>query len=171
MSTGIGAIQAAHRGSHYPDFVELDALDTGRTHIFFQIYFAMTGLHGLHVMIGIGLISWICYRAGGPMTRALMLPGLTLAVGLYLVFLWWLTGTAATDDVEASMGPIGLHHRRPDLPRGRRGLGVLNVSRANAEAKSEFSPEYYTPVDLVGLYWHLVDLIWIFLFPLLYLIH
>ena len=34
-----------------------------------------------------------------------------------------------------------------------------------------FSPQYNTPVDLVGLYWHLVDLIWIFLFPLLYLIH
>jgi cytochrome c oxidase subunit III len=34
-----------------------------------------------------------------------------------------------------------------------------------------FSPQYFTPVDFVGLYWHLVDLIWIFLFPLLYLIH
>lgn len=34
-----------------------------------------------------------------------------------------------------------------------------------------FGPEYFTPVDLVGLYWHIVDLIWIFLFPLLYLIH
>ena len=36
--------------------------------------------------------------------------------------------------------------------------------------KGEFGPEYFTPVDFVGLYWHLVDLIWIFLFPLLYLI-
>lgn len=34
----------------------------------------------------------------------------------------------------------------------------------------DFSNAYYTPVDLVGLYWHLVDLIWIYLFPLLYLI-
>jgi cytochrome c oxidase subunit III len=34
----------------------------------------------------------------------------------------------------------------------------------------EFSRNYYTPIDLVGLYWHLVDLIWIYLFPLLYLI-
>jgi cytochrome c oxidase subunit 3 len=38
-------------------------------------------------------------------------------------------------------------------------------------AKGHFGPTYYTPVDLGGLYWHLVDLIWIFLFPLLYLIH
>jgi len=32
--------------------------------------------------------------------------------------------------------------------------------------RGEFGSAYYTPVDLVGLYWHLVDLIWIFLFPL-----
>jgi len=33
-----------------------------------------------------------------------------------------------------------------------------------------FSGEYYAPVDMAGLYWHFVDIIWIFLFPLLYLI-
>ncbi len=37
-------------------------------------------------------------------------------------------------------------------------------------AKREFSSEYYTPVEVIGLYWHIVDMIWIFLFPLLYLI-
>ncbi len=74
--------------------------DPSNVHIFFGIYFAMTGLHGLHVIIGMGLILWLILRA-------------------------------------------------------RRG---------------EFSRKYFTPVDLVGLYWHLVDLIWIFLFPLLYLI-
>jgi len=37
--------------------------------------------------------------------------------------------------------------------------------------RGDFSSEYYGPVDFVGLYWHLVDLIWIYLFPLLYLIH
>jgi cytochrome c oxidase subunit 3 len=36
--------------------------------------------------------------------------------------------------------------------------------------KGEFNSKYYTPVELGGLYWHLVDLIWIYLFPLLYLI-
>ncbi len=36
--------------------------------------------------------------------------------------------------------------------------------------RGDFSAHYYTPVDMVGLYWHLVDLIWIYLFPLLYLI-
>jgi cytochrome c oxidase subunit 3 len=67
---------------------------------FFGIYFMMTGVHGLHVVIGIGVLFWV-----------------------------WL--------------------------RNQRG---------------EFTSEYWTPVDLVALYWHLVDLIWIYLFPLLYLI-
>jgi len=37
--------------------------------------------------------------------------------------------------------------------------------------KRQFQAEYFGPVDSVGLYWHLVDLVWIYLFPLLYLIH
>lgn len=37
--------------------------------------------------------------------------------------------------------------------------------------RGDFGPEYFGPVDFVGLYWHLVDLIWIYLFPLLYLVH
>lgn len=68
--------------------------------VFFSIYYMMTGVHGLHVVIGIGLIFWL-----------------------------WL--------------------------RVRRG---------------EFTSENYAAVENVGLYWHLVDLIWIFLFPLLYLV-
>ena len=77
--------------------------DSDQWHVntFFSCYFLMTGLHGIHVLVGMGLITWILMRA----------------------------------------------------------------------IKNEFSSEYFTPVDLVGLYWHLVDLIWIFLFPLLYLIH
>ncbi len=69
-------------------------------HIFFGVYFLMTGLHGLHVIAGMVTIGWMIFRA-------------------------------------------------------RRG---------------DFSPEYFGPVDYTGLYWHLVDLIWIYLFPLLYLI-
>jgi len=71
------------------------------TQIFFGIYFLMTGLHAIHVLIGMGAIGWILVRS----------------------------------------------------------------------IRGDFGPEYFTPVDFVGLYWHLVDLIWIFLFPLLYLIH
>ncbi len=83
-----------------------DVYQKRRTHQFFQMYFLMTGLHTLHVIVGIGLIGWLLLRS----------MGLSFAGG-------------------------------------------------------PFTPQYYVPVDLVGLYWHLVDLIWIFLFPLLYLIH
>ena len=49
-------------------------------------------------------------------------------------------------------------------------LGLLAILWvAFRTAKGEFYEAYYTPVEMVGLYWHLVDLIWIFLFPLLYL--
>jgi len=82
-------------------YEDMGAIDQKRVYTFFAIYFCMTGLHGIHVLVGMGLIAWILIRA----------------------------------------------------------------------AKNEFGPTYFTPVDLVGLYWHLVDLIWIFLFPLLYLIH
>jgi len=68
--------------------------------LFFSLYFAMTGLHALHMIIGAGLL-------------------------LYLI----------------------VHARRGVYANG-----------------------YDTPVDLIGLYWHFVDIIWIFLFPLLYLI-
>ena len=37
-------------------------------------------------------------------------------------------------------------------------------------SRGEFGPNYYTPVEGVGLFWHLIDLVWIFLFPLLYLV-
>jgi cytochrome c oxidase subunit III len=49
------------------------------------------------------------------------------------------------------------------------GIVVLSFLLRNA-IKGKYNANYYTPVDLVGLYWHLVDLIWIYLFPLLYLI-
>lgn len=68
--------------------------------MFYWIYFAMTGLHALHMIIGLGVLSFLVY------------------------FAW----------------------------RGR------------------YTPEYHAPVELSGLYWHFVDIVWIFLFPLLYLL-
>jgi cytochrome c oxidase subunit 3 len=49
------------------------------------------------------------------------------------------------------------------------GIGILSVLIWMAR-RGRFGPEYYTPVELTGLYWHFVDIVWIFLFPLLYLI-
>jgi cytochrome c oxidase subunit 3 len=45
-------------------------------------------------------------------------------------------------------------------------LGVLFV----AARRGVFSADYFTPVEMTGLYWHFVDIVWVFLFPLLYLI-
>ena len=71
-----------------------------KVRIFFWIYFVMTGLHALHMVIGLGLMTWLLWKA-------------------------WI-GT--------------------------------------------FSAAYYSPVEMSGLYWHFVDIVWIFLFPLLYLL-
>jgi len=45
-------------------------------------------------------------------------------------------------------------------------LAIMNMAR-----KGAFTPQWYTPVEMFGLYWHFVDIIWIFLFPLLYLVN
>jgi len=49
------------------------------------------------------------------------------------------------------------------------GLGLLTVL-VTMTAKDRFSAQYYSPLEVSGLYWHFVDIVWIFLFPLLYLI-
>jgi cytochrome c oxidase subunit 3 len=49
------------------------------------------------------------------------------------------------------------------------GIGVLTVLTIMAH-RGRFTPEYYAPLEVSGLYWHFVDVVWIFLFPLLYLI-
>lgn len=70
------------------------------TQLYFSLYFTMTGLHALHMIIGVGIMLVITWMA-------------------------W---------------------------------------------KGKFDAEYYTPVEMAGLYWHFVDIVWIFLFPLLYLV-
>jgi cytochrome c oxidase subunit 3 len=49
------------------------------------------------------------------------------------------------------------------------GLGILAVLTVMAH-RGRFNPQYYSPLEVSGLYWHFVDIVWIFLFPLLYLI-
>ncbi len=90
-----------HVGQLPGKFYHYNGIEGTNPHIFFSVYFLMTGLHGLHVIAGMVVISWMLIRT----------------------------------------------------------------------VKKEFSPAYYTPLEMTGLYWHLVDLIWIFLFPLFYLIH
>ena len=68
--------------------------------IFFSFYFALTGIHALHMIVGVGIMLYVAWLA----------------------------------------------------------------------RRNEFTPDYYNPVEIAGLYWHFVDIVWIFLFPLLYLI-
>ena len=49
------------------------------------------------------------------------------------------------------------------------GIGMMAVLVMMAW-RGRFSPEYHTPVEVIGLYWHFVDIVWIFLYPLLYLV-
>jgi cytochrome c oxidase subunit III len=88
--------QAEHVGHE----LHLQGADVDHAQLYFSLYFGMTGLHALHMIIGIPLILWMAVRAN----------------------------------------------------------------------RGEFGPVYSTPVELLGLYWHFVDIVWIFLFPLLYLI-
>ena len=50
------------------------------------------------------------------------------------------------------------------------GLGIMTTIFMVMARKGKFSANYFTPVEISGLYWHFVDIVWIFLFPLLYLI-
>ena len=87
--------------NHIPGFgFTYEGPHARQVEIFFSLYFSLTGLHALHMIIGVGLMSVITWMA-------------------------W---------------------------------------------KRRFSPEWYTPVEMGGLYWHFVDIVWIFLFPLLYLV-
>jgi cytochrome c oxidase subunit 3 len=49
------------------------------------------------------------------------------------------------------------------------GLGIMTVILIMSK-RGRFTPEYHSPVEISGLYWHFVDIVWIFLFPLLYLL-
>ena len=100
---GIKAIEYTHKFQEHfvpgPTF-QFPYADPRPAEMFFSLYFAMTGLHAAHMIIGVGLLTWLVVQAR----------------------------------------------------RGR------------------FGRRYYTPVEVTGLYWHFVDIVWIYLFPLLYLI-
>jgi cytochrome c oxidase subunit 3 len=49
------------------------------------------------------------------------------------------------------------------------GIGIIAYIMWMAH-KGRFTTEYYNPVEITGLYWHFVDIVWIFLYPLLYLV-
>jgi len=144
-----------------PAYEDLTPLEQDRVHIFFQIYYMMTGLHTLHVLVGLGVIFWLLYRAVATVHRAWLVPMIPIATGLYIAYVGMLIPNNITIYVGIAIIILGAIY-----------LGAnLMLSKGKAAKGGAFNSQYYTPVDIGGLYWHLVDLIWIFLFPLLYLIH
>lgn len=152
---------AAGKVEHaYPEFDELSTLDKRRTHIFFQIYYMMTGLHGVHVLVGMAVLGWLLYKSGNTMEKA-WIPSFIVAVaGLYFVFV----GLHVNVSWALILGIVIL------VAAGVMGVVLRGKAKAAEQEDGEFNGNYFTPVEIGGLYWHLVDLIWIFLFPLLYLI-
>ncbi len=158
-----GGSHDAHAAHGTMSFTDLDRqLSRQRVNTFFGIYYCMTGLHGVHVLVGMGLIFWILYRAANTAQRRWIPPLLPLFIGGYLAFIGVISHVNAFHYIGIPIAVLGV------LWLGLRLTGILGPK---AVVAGEFSESYYAPVDLVGLYWHLVDLIWIFLFPLLYLIH
>ncbi len=157
-----GGAAVKHEKTHGIQHGDLATFDKERVHIFFQVYYMMTGLHGLHVLIGMGLMFWILLRAVRPAARGwvfMLGPAAVCAFVAYvgaIVGNWPVIYTGLALAVVLGCAAIFLFDKARRKPR---------------EGAGEFGPHYFIPVDLVGLYWHLVDLIWIFLFPLLYLIH
>ena len=145
------------------EWVSMDSnLTRQRVNTFFGIYYCMTGLHGVHVIVGMSLIYWIMWRAASTRQRLWMPPLPVLSIGAYMLFIYAI-----------STNKIFLYVGIPFVAAGVLWLlaRYATAKRSGPVVEGEFSPAYFAPVDLVGLYWHLVDLIWIFLFPLLYLIH
>ncbi len=138
--------------------------DAERMYTFFAVYFFMTGLHGLHVVIGMSVIYWVLLRAGGPQRKSYLVPAAPISVGLFLTYL----GIIIPGPSRLPLLVIGISIAVAGALWAV--LWSTFGSRVPA-AEPEFGPNYFTPVDLAGLYWHLVDMVWIFLFPLLYLIH
>jgi cytochrome c oxidase subunit III len=101
---GIKAVEYAQKFAEHhvpgPSFHFEEAALAAHAQIFFSLYFVLTGLHALHMIIGLGIMTWM---------------------------LWWSWNGTIT-------------------------------------------PEYASPIEISGLYWHFVDIVWIFLFPLLYLL-
>lgn len=95
------AEKVGYFGTAYSATAQIDANKfRDKVRIFYFIYFVMTGLHALHMVVGLGLMLWLLWTA----------------------------------------------------------------------FKGNYNSEYYMPVEMSGLYWHFVDIVWIFLFPLLYLL-
>ena len=106
----------------------------------------MTGLHGIHVLVGIGLISWITYYAGGTLTRALLLPGLVFGLAGYAFFLTFMPTLAAAESTLLGMRATGwLLTIATVLTLAAVGWAVLNYLRRRRDIKGKLRPRVLHP--------------------------
>ena len=137
----------------YPNSPELVVFDKGEV-LFYGLYFTMTGLHGLHVFIGVVVLSIMLYLiVRKPQQRVLF-------------------GPAQLEELKGAKlqiaGPKGqVLWQGTDIDEDVRELSLV-VKYDHSEKR--FDEENLVRLENSGLYWHLVDIIWIFLFPLFYLI-
>ena len=78
---------APEKAKEYQQELELKDLSSREQHqiyTFFAVYFVMTGLHGLHVLIGMGIITWVLLRSLGPKNVAWCLPLVPASIGVFL---------------------------------------------------------------------------------------
>jgi len=130
----------------YPNSEEL-LLHTPGENVFYALYYSMTGLHGIHVLVGIGILSFMLYYVARKPRRALTLR----------------EGDPSSIIVQDGKGKKIWQHQT--------GEGVFGVDLTFIYNEHEEVTEGTTiKLENSGLYWHLVDVIWIFLFPLFYLI-
>ncbi|MEM7577457.1 MAG: cytochrome c oxidase subunit 3, partial [Planctomycetota bacterium] len=148
---GEAQAQAMAGHNHYPS--EVTALDPNsreRVHLFFQIYFVMTGLHGLHVLIGMGVLHWVAWKVAKPAWRPFVTAVGPISLGVYFGWMYWLM------DYPAIWMPIlGVVLLLAGVAWAVVfGLPKLKAAKANeADEKGDFDQEYYTPVEIGGLYW------------------
>jgi len=123
--------------------------------IFFGLYFTMTGIHGLHVLIGMVLLVGMFFKVmNQPNAQVSFLSGhgLQRADGGRLAML------------DPNGVPLWKSEPIDDT------MERVVVKTKYWPVKSRFRVEDFSLLENVGLYWHIVDIIWIFLFPLFYLI-
>ena len=138
----------------YPGSAHLAAFPKGEQ-LFFGLYFMMTGVHGIHVVVGMVLLTVMFVRVmGQPNGRLSFVAGhgLQRAEGCRLAIvdkdgnpLW------KGDEIDSTIQRIDVHTKYWPV-------------------KERFRVVDFNLLENSGLYWHIVDIIWIFLFPLFYLI-
>lgn len=138
----------------YPNSVGLDAFPQGEV-LFYGLYFTMTGLHGLHVVIGIAILI-------------VMLVGLIKQPYESVT----LRGTSLTKLPDGRMALVDNdgHSAWQSEEAIDETVESVTVTFKYHPIKEKFRAENFVALENAGLYWHLVDIVWIFLFPLFYLI-